>query len=202
MSDSNYESVERLREQVIEQLSTGYSNDFLSEIEFEERVEQATSAKTHQELRSLIVDLPVAGSPNAPVPAGRSMNLPVNINDGEVDEESSVIAVLSGSERRGVWYPPKVLHAIAFLGGVDIDLRDAKIPASGMKINAIACLGGVDITVPEHANVVINGIGILGGFEGKTDRAAGPGAGPTITIDGVAFLGGVEAKTKRSKRKQ
>jgi len=201
MSDPSNDSLERLREHVIEQLSTGYSQDFLSEDEFEERLETATGATAHSELRMLLVDLPLAGSPNAPsvrnddVTASRRAEL-FSTNHGDVANESSVIAIFSGSDRKGIWNPPRTLNAVAIFGGSDIDLRDAHLPPGGMTINVVAMFGGVDIILPEGINVQVNGAGILGAFEEKRRSTPPVPGAPTIKIDGVAFFGGVDIKFK------
>ena len=54
-------------------------------------------------------------------------------------------------------------------------------------------MGGILITVPEDADVQVNGIGIMGGFD---HCAAGPGSpdGPRIVINGFAFWGGVQVQ--------
>ena len=201
MSDATNDSLERLRERVIEQLSNGYSHDLLSEEEFEQRLDTATGANSHADLRGLIFDLPVAGSPNAPAVAdggalGRSARDSFPINRGEVTAESSVIAIFSGSDRTGVWAPPKTLNVVAMFGGSDIDLRDAELPPGGMTITAVAMFGGIDIVVPEGINVVVSGAGIFGAFEGRKRKTpAIPGA-PTIKVEGVAIFGGVEVTFK------
>jgi len=201
MSDATNDSLERLREHVIEQLSTGYSRDFLNEEEFEQRLETATGAQSHSELRHLIVDLPAAGSPNAPAvsgdsPAARRNQESFPINRGEVAKESTVIAIFSGAERKGVWAPPKTLNAVAMFGGTDIDLREADMPPGGLTIEAVAMFGAVEIVVPEGMNVEVSGAGIFGAFEAKKrKRAAIPGA-PTLKVEGVAVFGAVEVKFK------
>ena len=188
--------MERFREEVIEKLSSSYSCDHLNVEEFEQRVEQATAAGTHEELRKLLMDLPLAGAPNPLVemPAGRRGYL---INDGDAANESTVIAIFSGAERKGVWDPPKVLNVIAMFGGSDIDLRQARIPAGGIRINAFALFGGVDIIVPEDLNVEASGAGIFGGFDGKNHRGSNDPLTPTVKVNGLAMFGGVDVKIKR-----
>lgn len=201
MSDSTNDSLERLREHVIEQLSTGYSRDFLSEHEFEQRLETATAASTHSELRSLLVDLPLAGSPNPPAvseaqqPAARTRDA-FPINRGEVASESTVIAIFSGADRKGVWTPPRTLNVIAIFGGSDIDLREVSFPPGGLTINVVAMFGGVDIIVPEGINVEVSGAGIFGAFEGRKRTSQPIPGAPTVKIDGVAVFGGVDVKFK------
>lgn len=199
MSNGPSSSLERFREEVIEKLSASYSRDYLDQIEFEQRVEEATSATSHQELRKLIIDLPLAGSPDAPVPTGSG--LPATrgeyiVPDSQASSESSVISIFSGSERKGVWSPPRTLNSICVFGGTDIDLREAKIPAGGITIHAVVMFGGVDVIVPDDLNVEVRGAGIFGAFDGKNHVASDNPATPTVKIDGIALFGGVDIKIK------
>ena len=208
MSDSNENSLERLREQVIEYLSAGYSRDFLSQTEFEDRIETATDARTHADLRSLIVDLPVAGSPNAPAsigggePSAGASERVYMVNTGDVPSNNSMVAVFSSSERRGVWVPPRHLNAVSVFGACEIDLREARIPPGGLTINAFAMFGAVEITVPDGVRIEMNGAGILGAFEGNDRSEALDHTAPVVRVEGAAFFGAVEAKHKKKKRKR
>ncbi|MFP4377546.1 MAG: DUF1707 domain-containing protein [Spirochaetales bacterium] len=208
MSDSNENSLERLREQVIEQLSAGYSRDFLSQSEFEERIETATDARTHADLRRLIVDLPTVGSPNAPATTGSGeLYSPESefgyvVNRGEVPESSSMIAVFSASERKGMWIPPRHLHAVAVFGACEIDLRDAQIPPGGLTINAFAMMGAVEVLVPDGVRIETHGGGIFGAFEGNDQSGTFDSRAPVVRVEGAAFFGAVEAKHKKKKRKR
>lgn len=199
-------SVERFREEVIEKLSSSYSRDHLNVEEFEQRVEQATAAGTHEELRKLLMDLPPAGAPDPLVSvddgSGRRAELTLDpqqylINDSDAASESTVIAIFSGAERKGVWVSPRTLNVIAIFGGSEIDLRQARVPAGGMTINVFAFFGGVDIIIPEDLNVQVSGAGIFGGFDGKNHRGSSDPRTPTVKINGAAIFGGVDIKIKR-----
>jgi hypothetical protein len=54
-------------------------------------------------------------------------------------------------------------------------------------------MGGIQITVPEDADVQVNGIGIMGGFDHSAAGSGRPG-GPRIVINGFAFWGGVQVQ--------
>ena len=192
--DSDQASLERLRERVIEQLSSGYSQDLLSEGEFDERMQDANRAESHADLRRLIGDLPAASSSGSLAPGAGSSTFPVN--DGAVDAESSLVAIFSGTERKGVWDPPTTLNVVAFFGGSEIDLREANMPPDGMTIRVAAVFGGGEITVPEGFNVKMGGAGIFGAFESKRRRERTIPGAPTVKVDGVALFGGVEVKFK------
>jgi len=79
------------------------------------------------------------------------------------------------------------------MGGGEIDLREADFAEGEVTVTAFAMMGGISITVSEDAEVTVNGVGIMGGFDHRT---AGPGkpGGPRVTVNGVAFWGGVEVK--------
>jgi hypothetical protein len=70
---------------------------------------------------------------------------------------------MSGSEHRGRWHPAPVTNALAFMGGVHLDLRSAEIQGSELEINAVAFMGGIEVIVPEGIQVEMTGIAIFGG---------------------------------------
>ena len=79
----------------------------------------------------------------------------------------------------------------AVLGGVTLDLREAKIKKD-IIINVTAIMGGIDIKVKDDVNVVLNTVNILGASESKLKPKKGSKV--TIYIEGMCFLGGAEIK--------
>jgi hypothetical protein len=106
---------------------------------------------------------------------------------------------MGGFVRKGEWDVPPELSLIAIMGGGEIDLRDARFAQDTVTIHAVAIMGGIQITVPEDADVQVNGIGIMGGFE-HSPAGRGSRGGPRIVINGVAFWGGVGLQRKPSDR--
>jgi len=81
----------------------------------------------------------------------------------------------------------------AIMGGVELDLRNAKInDGEEAVLDAFAMWGGIEITVPENWRIVGQVTPLLGGFENKT-RAAGS-SGPVLIVKGTAVMGAVEVK--------
>ncbi len=197
--------LEQRREEVIEILTTAFAEDHISADTFESRLEIASKAGGISELESLLNDLPPAvyrsgvstrGSYDQPVDYESSVRDIYRYNDDDVRDESSVVAILSGTDRKGLWDPPRTLNVFAFLGGSEIDLTAARLPRGGMTIKCMAFLGGVEITVPSGVNVDVQGIGILGAFEGKRPRTRIDANAPSVRVEGLALLGGVEVKYK------
>jgi hypothetical protein len=105
------------------------------------------------------------------------------------------IAVMSGVVRRGAWAVPKHIRALAFMGGVELDLREAVLDPGVTEIEVLAVMGGVVVTVPPNVRLESNGFAFMGGFEDqlKEPASADPNA-PVVRLTGFAFMGGVEAR--------
>jgi hypothetical protein len=154
--------------------------------EHAERLDALYSAKTHAEIVPLLEDLP--GRPAAATPPSSSR------------EVSHIVAILSGATRKGSWTAPPAMNVACVLGGVELDFREATLPAGEITIAAVCILGGLEITVPPEMQVIDNGIAILGGREIASDsvESVRPGA-PVLRISGFCLLGGVEVKRKARK---
>lgn len=208
MSAMDDSQLERRREDVIEVLTTAFAEDHIGAEEFESLLERASKTMSRAELDQVLRDLPPSALPARRRPSepaegdrggGEQPRRPALRGDWSVNydapaESTPVVSILSGTTRKGLWDPPKSLQVFAFLGGSEIDLTEARIPAGGMTIRCMALLGGVEITVPDGINVDVGGLGILGAFEGKRPRSRPIPDAPTIKVEGLAFLGGVEVK--------
>ena len=79
----------------------------------------------------------------------------------------------------------------AVFGGVDLDLRQAKIK-DGAVIDVFTFCGGINISLPDHVIVENEVRGVLGGSDDKT--MSKPSAKKTIYLKGECVLGGLEIK--------
>lgn len=108
-----------------------------------------------------------------------------------------VLGVMSGVRRSGRWTPPRHTNAVAVMGGIDLDFRDARFPPGETTVNAVAFWGGVDITVPPGLRVECGGVPLMGGFDRlDQDGEEGVHPGAVLRIRGVACMGAVEVKVK------
>lgn len=157
--------------------------------ELDERLSGVYAARTYAELEPLTRDLPGTGAEAPTAPAVTRHRF------GGKPTSTSGIAILSGFERKGEWVVPPVFTAVAFCGGGLIDLREARFSEPEVTIRAYAIMGGFQVIVPEDADVEVNGIGIMGGFDHKGAGGGTPGA-PRIVVTGFAFWGGVAVERK------
>jgi DUF1707 SHOCT-like domain len=159
--------------------------------ELDERVSRAYAAKTFADLEAVTSDLP---GPGVKPPAAATARYQPEVPAG-TPAPSLSLAIMSGARRAGPWLVPPAYTAVAIMGGVELDLRDARFAAAEVTIRAFCLMGGVSITVPEDMAVDVSGIGIMGGFD---HRASGPGApgAPHLRVVGFALMGGVDVRRK------
>lgn len=191
------------REQVAVVLHTAMAEGRLEVAELEERLDAVYRAKTLGELEPLTRDLPghravsesavalpVRTPESGPEAAPPGM---VSRIGGGYSASSTAVAVMSGTRRAGRWVVPRQFTAVAVMGGIELDLSQARFAERQVTITAVAVMGGVEILVPEDVTVVVSGMGLMGGFEDNARSEGYPG-GPVLRVNGVAFWGAVEVK--------
>lgn len=209
-------SLRGVREDTIDTLCRRFAEDQLSMPELERRLDKARQARTLDELGALVADLrPAAGS--LPAVGPRARERPAHRSDarsgaapsqGHPESGSGTVArppvrtsshlafaVMGGTRRAGRWVPPANMVAVAIMGGVELDFRDAVLSGEEAEINCFAFWGAVEIVVPPDVHVDTHGFAIMGGFDQEADMevTAPPGA-PVIRINGLAIMGAVEVK--------
>jgi len=121
---------------------------------------------------------------------------PSPVVDGPAAERH--VAIMSGVDRKGVWTVPRELTIFAMMGGANLDMRQATFAAQEVVVTVNAFMGGADIIVGPHTNVVIEGVGIMGGYSGPSDRTPAEldATSPTVRVRGVAIWGGVSVERR------
>jgi len=110
------------------------------------------------------------------------------------DEYIHSNAVFGGSEHTVTSQNFRGGETMALFGGVELDMRQAKISADGCKIHATALFGGVEIIVPDDWNVIITGTPIFGGIDSKSRRKSDTNSSQDVHIHCTVAFGGVEIK--------
>jgi len=159
--------------------------------ELDERLESAYAAKTYADLVPITADLPLRGRENLPGPVAPNPVLPAARHD-------TTLAFMGGSSRKGLWEVGATHTAFAMWAGISLDLREARLTSRETVIYANAIWAGIDIIVNEHTHVIVDGIGIMGGFEQARDKVA-PAVGPespVVRVKGIALMAGVSVQRK------
>jgi hypothetical protein len=184
------------RDAVIRQLAMHFAVDNLTAEQLEQRIDQAHAATSLDVLRGLVADLPVMAEP--PDASAAALDGFSRVPAEQVPGRQLVAGIMGGAERKGIWTPPGQLTAVAIMGGVVLDFRQARFGPGVTVVHALAVMGGVEIIVPPGIQVETNGVGLMGGFASGGDVAvqARPDA-PVLRIGGLALMGGVEIHVRR-----
>ena len=187
------------RERVADRLRDALAEGRLDMEEFGERLDAVYQARTYGELAPLTKDLPATTGSGAvsfvkePLPEG-AVDWPTRIR-GEATSTWGV-GIMSGFQRKGRWTAPRRFNCFAFWGGGEIDLREADFEAREVVINCVAIMGGMNVIVPPGVEVVVRGIGIMGGFDHSQEGVPGDPGAPRVVLTGFAFWGGVGVERK------
>lgn len=186
------------REKVAETLRAAMGDGRIDVDELQDRLDRAYAAKTYRELEPIIADLP--GGAAVPLPvvrpdASAARPGPTGLDRvGGTATSTAAVAIMSGSRRTGAWVVPEDFTALAVMGGVELDLREARFASRAVTINAVAFWGGVEVVAGPDINVRVDGIGIMGGFDGPRDEV--DDGRVSVRVTGLALMGGVEVKRK------
>lgn len=163
--------------------------------ELDERLEATYAARTYADLVPITFDLPAQHDhlPARAVGSAPAVRGP---------DHQRHLAIMSGVDRTGVWTVPPQLTVLALMGGANLDLRQAAFAAPEVVLTINAFMGGATVIVGPHHNVVIEGVGIMGGYSGPSGLvdAQLDESSPTVRIRGIAIWGGVSVERKHVTR--
>lgn len=191
------------RDAVANQLREALAEGRVTPAEHSERLERVYDATTRGDLVPLTEDLPaVPDTPSREVPTAGMSAAPRPVYGrervGGKPTGGFSVAIMGGSNRTGNWIVPRHYVCVAVMGGVELDLREARFAAGEVTIHANTLMGGIEITAPDDIEVRIHGIGVMGdyGTEGEPPSVLESGT-PVVHVVGVALMAAVEVYYKK-----
>ncbi|WP_017571829.1 DUF1707 SHOCT-like domain-containing protein [Nocardiopsis halotolerans] len=181
MSPDRLRASDTDRARVLRVLREAVGDGRLDLEEFEERSSLVQEARTLGELPAVTADL---------LPAERQ---PIRL------ARQPVLGVFGSAERRGRWvaYPDEL--AVAFVGRVEVDMREALLMRNHHRMTVTAILGRVEIDVPEGVEVRLTGWSFLGMRTTTARRSELPNP-PVLEIGGFSLFGMVRVRSPRRRR--
>ena len=109
------------------------------------------------------------------------------------DESSTVhaFAMMSGVNRKVASLGFEGGSLTAVMGGIEVDLRNARMVRDQAAIDCFAMWAGIEITVPPGWTVVPRVWPLMGGFEDKTTPPAPEDSTGELVVTGWAIMGGI-----------
>jgi DUF1707 SHOCT-like domain/Cell wall-active antibiotics response LiaF, C-terminal len=148
--------------------------------ELEERSSRVLAAKTRGELATLTSDLPEEagqGSETSPAPARTARRV------------RWMVAIMSGTYRRGRFRAVGSINVVAIMGGDEIDLREAEIEGGELTLHVFTLMGGANIYIPDSIEVDVGGLSVMGGNTEIGVERLRAGA-PRVNIRAYNLMGG------------
>jgi len=102
-------------------------------------------------------------------------------------------AILGGFAHKSFSQDFRGANFFTFMGGCEVDFREASIQQGVATIDCFALMGGIEIKVPEEWIVIIEALPLLGGVENRT-RSSQKEGNPKLIVKGMALMGGIEVK--------
>jgi hypothetical protein len=187
--------IDKVREEVVDQLVMNYSHGELSHEAFERRLDQAMASESNEELVQLVADLELQVDDE--YIEKKKEDFRFNYSSEPADESELLVNIFSGSGRSGEWRVSKEIKSINIFGGSDIDFSEAIFTQREVRVKAFCLFGGIDIYVPENVKVVSKAFCIFGGMDNEAPSTDYIDA-PTIYVEGVVLFGSIDITLKRT----
>jgi hypothetical protein len=182
------------RHRVSELLRQAAGEGRLDMAELDERLEAAYAARTYADLVPITSDLPFGGQFQVATPVPGPVQQPL----GPLSRYDTSVAIMGGTSRKGVWEIGATHNAVAVMGGVDLDLRQARFTSRETVIRAFGFWAGIDIYVNAQTRLVVDGVGIMGAFDQGRDTVEAdlrPDS-PIVRVTGLAIMSGVTVQRR------
>jgi hypothetical protein len=180
------------RERTIELLSAHFANDELTIDELDLRLERAYAATSIAQLEALTADLSdersTAQQPRI-VPSSVAMDRP--------QESGRIVAILSETQRSGLWAVPPELEVTATMSTLTLDLRSALLSPGVTDLRLRAVMASVQIILPPGVRVVESVRAFMASVtdDSYSVLTADP-AVPVIRLSGHAVMAEVKVRTR------
>ena len=105
-----------------------------------------------------------------------------------------VVSVIGRRRRRGRWTLPPRFRALAWMGGIELDLREADIPPEGVDLELVAVMGVIEVVVPADLVVCLIDDAVTWSVEAATGEGAVTAPRGELRVHGRAVLGRVHVR--------
>ena len=187
----------RLRQEVIDQLVLNYGHEKLSRDAFERRLDEAYDARNHDILLALVADLENYHDEAVE----RQLDHILYADPARAEESDWVIDIFSGSHRNHEDIVPARVHMLNIFGGCHLDYSMAEFSARETHIKVLCIFGGAHIYVPEGVKVKTRIIPLLGGTRNDAEPDQDPDS-PVVVVSGLSVCGGIHVGLKRTFRER
>jgi predicted membrane protein len=102
-----------------------------------------------------------------------------------------MVSVFANVARSGWWRAEGTISPVTVFGDVELDLREAAVPAGEVEIRAVAPFGDIDVVVPDGVIVELTGFSVFGRKKVDVRRPASIGSAPVVRVRARTVFGSV-----------
>ena len=106
-----------------------------------------------------------------------------------------ILSVFGDITHRGSWPSRGRLSPIAVFGDIDLDFRQAPMPAGPVAINAVAPFGNIDARVPDGVQVDVGGFTLFGSKKMDVGTTAAGESAAVIRVRGFSLFGSIKVSS-------
>src|SRR4051794_25494111 len=103
------------------------------------------------------------------------------------------VSLLGGVCRSGPMALPERTTILTGIGGADLDLSRATVPAGGARLTKVSLVGGLSIVVSADVRVEVRGFSLVGGKNVERVGDERPDA-PVLGVSAWSLVGGVRVR--------
>lgn len=109
---------------------------------------------------------------------------------GEDEDDLRVAAIFDGTAARATSIALRRGTAVAWYGGLGLDLREATLDPAGARLRVVALFGAARVIVPRGWDVDVRRIALFGAVDTQVEEPGRPA--PRLSIDALVAFGAVE----------
>ncbi len=95
----------------------------------------------------------------------------------------------------GSWPTSDRMSPIAVFGDIDLDFRQATMPADRITINAVAPFGNIEVLVPDDVQVDVGGFTLFGSKKVAVGDATANESTAVIRVRGFTLFGSLKVRS-------
>jgi hypothetical protein len=184
------------RERTADVLRAAAGEGRLTFEELDERLHAAYAAVTRHDLEGLVTDVVVPDDhrDHLTAPSARRGRVPVLRGEGG---SRWLLAIMSGLERSGRWRLARRCQVINLMGGSELDLNDVEFAEDEVQLTVWSVMGGGEVRVPDHMNVRVSDLALMGGNSVKLGEGEPDPGGPVLHLRLISIMGGTDVARGR-----
>ena len=186
-------SIEEAKERAVAALSERFAQDHLQLDDFERMVDAVQRAENEADVRA-VTDV-LTGDRSAGVARGQPASAPASLDAAPARPSDQAVAVFGEAKREGAWTPAEDTKAVAVMGSVVLDFREARMATREVSVFAVSFFGSVEVVVPPGTDVECGASAVFGSVEHhalQPSPAPLDAQGTRVRIRGVSVFGSVE----------